>query len=330
MNKCQLELQNKRLKAKLDALLKQKEKTEFKLQFADVNVSFENVYDFKQEGWEKINLSLDDWNKVCNDFAIENAIASCDNYYVNDSRLKDAVGVLFSGGYDSVALTIYLLEKGFTVLPIALRFNGTYGTVLSVSCIKQLQKVYGQKLLPCYEFKTIFYGDGDTQLGQQSLCHFWMRFLPKEIKQNLSTICVGYNKDDFGTCVKEKLIDLYYSGMKAYIDFYCDIASIHEDSKNKHVPKIKYPLIQHTHSCNVDLVYSFTKEHSNLTLPCVACESPEYSLYKKDDDYRITIKPCGSCDKCGTDTAYKDVQSDFVRVLDFVNIKSNVDVIVKE
>lgn len=274
---------------------------------------------------EKISLSTDEWNNVCNDFAIENAIASCDDYFAKDSSLKDAVGVLFSGGYDSVALTIYLLEKGFTVLPVALRFNGTYETVLRVSCIKQLQKVYGQKLLPCYEFKTIFYGDGDTHLGQQSLCHFWMRFLPEEIKQNLSMICIGYNKDDFGTCAKEKLIDLYHSEMNVYINFYCDIASIHEDSKNKHVPKVKYPLIQNNHSCNVELVNSFTNEHNNLILPCVACGSLEYRLYKKGDNYRITIQPCGACDKCGTDSAYKDVKPDSIRVLDFVNLENNIN-----
>lgn len=41
MNKSQLELQNKRLKAKLDAILKQKENAGIKLQFADIKVSLE-------------------------------------------------------------------------------------------------------------------------------------------------------------------------------------------------------------------------------------------------------------------------------------------------
>lgn len=53
MNKSQLELQNKRLKAKLDAILKQKENAGIKLQFADIKVSLENVYDSNKDGWKR-------------------------------------------------------------------------------------------------------------------------------------------------------------------------------------------------------------------------------------------------------------------------------------
>lgn len=95
------------------------------------------------------------------------------SFLSNDVKVPDGtVGVLFSGGYDSTALMIFYLEKGFTVLPISFLFNGSKERIGRLATLSQLRKIYGEKLLPNYEFVTEFYGDGDTQVGQQSLCHF--------------------------------------------------------------------------------------------------------------------------------------------------------------
>ena len=55
----------------------------------------------------------------------------------NDVKVPDGtVGVLFSGGYDSTALMIFYLEKGFTVLPISFLFNGSKERIGRLATLK--------------------------------------------------------------------------------------------------------------------------------------------------------------------------------------------------
>lgn len=330
MLKSELEKENAELKAKIRRLeeeAKSKDKNEIdgiSMDFADVSASLVHKTEFKVNGWKKIELTRQQLENLCDKFYIR-GVTNLGMFNSCNSSLKGAVGVLFSGGYDSVALTIYLLEKGYTVMPIGMRFNGNAERVLRLCCLKQLQKVYGERLLPCYEFATVFYGDGNTSLAQQPLCHFWMRYLPIEIRRKLSMIAIGYNKTDFGSSIKEKLIDLYNISMKAEPKFYFSLTDVRNAEQDDVFPKIVYPLIENEHQYNGWLVNSFSDEYGGLIIPCVACANAEYALYQKRGKYRITIAPCGDkdCEKCGASTIYSGVKADYIRVLDFENVEPN-------
>lgn len=324
MLKSELEKENAELKTKIRQLeeeAKRKEQNvlaDNRTDFSDVTVSLVHKTEFKKHGWKRVELNNEELETFCDEFYIS-GVTNAGSYDICDPSLKGVVGVLFSGGYDSVALTIYLLETGHTVMPIGMRFNGNKERVLRLCCLKQLQKVYGQRLLPCYEFNTVFYGDGNASLAQQPLCHFWMRYLPIELRRKLSMIAIGYNKSDFGSGIKEKLTDLYIASMKAEPKFYFSLTDVRNAERDDVIPKIAYPLIENERQYNVWLVDSFSDNYNGVIIPCVSCSNADYALYQKRGKYRITITPCGDkdCEKCGASTVYSSVKADFIRVLDF-------------
>lgn len=138
-------------------------------------------------------------------------------------------------------------------------------------------------------------------------------------------IAIGYNKTDFGSSIKEKLVDLYNASMKAEPKFYFSLSDVRNAERDDIYPKITYPLIENEHQYNAWLVNSFSDDYNGLIVPCVACADAEYVLYQKRGKYRITITPCGDkdCEKCGASTIYSSVKADFIRVLDFENIESD-------
>ena len=76
--------------------------TGFKI--VDFKVSRKAKKSFRTSGWEKADgISHLSSNLLDNVFNVP----------------AGSIGLLFSGGYDSTALMIYYLEKGFTVLPIS-------------------------------------------------------------------------------------------------------------------------------------------------------------------------------------------------------------------
>lgn len=236
----------------------------------------------------------------------------------NDVKVPvGTVGVLFSGGYDSTALMIFYLEKGFTVLPISFLFNGSKERIGRLATLNQLRKIYGEKLLPNYEFVTEFYGDGDTQAGQQSLCHFWLRFLPDSIRNNLSKIVVGYNREDFGTLYEAELKELYKAGMKIKDYDYQSLNSIKYCTVEPIFPELIYPFKKQYHLSNIKIVNSF-EEQFNVALACSSCESMEVKYLFKDDVVRVVYAPCGTCHKCKNADEKTEAFVDFYRVVDLI------------
>lgn len=280
--------------------------------FSDVKVSFKKKKSFKLSGWEKLNFEYDDLNKLFGTFSLNLTLLS------NIEIPNETIGVLYSGGYDSTALMIYYLEKGFTVLPILLNFNGNMNKVIQVTCLHQLRKIYN-KLLPEYEFSTNFYGDGDTYFAQQKLCNFWVSFLPEHIKLKLSQICIAYNAHDFGTIISDKLETLYNAGMNCLLFNNQSINDIR--TTNFYFPKICYPFKTQTHLSNVLIVNDFMNRYS-LNLPCTSCETSniKWKIFKKKDSFKIIFCPCGSCDKCKDET-YIGTKVDEYRILDFENLE---------
>lgn len=255
--------------------------------FSDVNINRQEYKDIDLKGWKQIKPSKSIMN-------IYNETVLPTEYPLELLTSDNIIGVLFSGGYDSTALLIYYLERGYTVLPISLKFNGLDERATRVATLFQLKKIYKERLLPSYEFETNFYRDGYHYLGQQALCAFWPRFLHKEILDKLSTIAVGYNKTDLGTMFQKELKQLYLASMKLDFNY---VVSIKDFNKKLKIPKFEFPFIKQEHQENCSICYSFENEY-DLILPCYECEIPNFKYFKKDELLLVIATPDGQCTYC--------------------------------
>lgn len=278
-----------------------------------MNLEFNSV---KTERKEKKNICLKGWKKIS---LSDNELSNFKlvNSEINSFEIPLSHGVLFSGGYDSTALLIDLLEQSYSVLPIIFNFNG-YKTLLpKLAILNQLKERY-PFLLNCYIFNEIFYGDDNenNEFKQQYLCCSWVRHLPYEIRERLTSIDIAYNQLDQGFNLKDILTDLYNASMKL-LPF---VKTTVNDCKNwksteRFIPKLEFPFSKQTHEANVSIVKDFEKTY-NICIPCSSCECDEYSFYEKGSSLKVLFKPCGNCEKCKSDV-YKETDKDKYRVLTF-------------
>lgn len=208
---------------------------------------------------------------------LENRFSSEDDFGTFDNSNKK-VCVMFSGGYDSTALLIDNLEKGYEVYPIEILFNEEDGLIKKI-IIHELKKRYKRlhKLTTIANLLDTHNQSEFERVGwnQQPLCGFFCAFIPNYILKEVDEIQLAYVVGDAAISYLDNLKSIY----KNAIEF-----KMHRFK----IPELTFPFTKRLHEENVDLV----NEHN---LPCYAGDGTVYFKYgkkelKNSDKYYIVIE----------------------------------------
>lgn len=163
---------------------------------------------------DKINIRFDNekaaltkiirTNKDFNRFKVEKARKEIKFYSAGLEFLsvnKPAVGIVYSGGYDSNCMILRALKEGKIVRPIMFNFADDNNT--RIINLGILNKQFPRQILnPFWVDKNIMtVPDGCSEgygMGQQPVIHFWLGWLPDEIYEQLTEIQIGYIVGDLG------------------------------------------------------------------------------------------------------------------------------------
>ncbi len=194
------------------------------------------------------------------------------NTYDYITKYSDkVVCVLFSGGYDSTALIIDNLEKGYDVYPIEILFDSDLGRIVRLIILYKLRQKYGDRLHRLVSIADLkgFIDKGEFETrgwNQQPICAFYASFIPKDILRITSEVQIAYVCGDAAISFLDNLTNIYNST----IEFKC------YDFK---IPPLTFPFKKRTHYDNVDLVNKYD-------LPCCAGDNTQSANYL----YRDLVK----------------------------------------
>lgn len=189
-------------------------------------------------------------------------------------RSGKSYAIMFSGGYDSMALMINHLLAGDEVYPYFVGFDTGASSAdnrdLTNLAVDSLRYIYGDSL--CHPLQTVCYINHTSSMEgsrvQQALLSV-MASLLKMPKCKVEAIEIGF-------CVKDCAI----SFMKELKALYKATANVVYN--NRYVP-LKFPLYQIYHEENVDVCHKFEKAYG-VTLPIHRAEMFTETYYWSDKE----------------------------------------------
>lgn len=214
-----------------------------------------------------------------------------------EASISKSVCVMFSGGYDSTALIIENLKKGYHVYPVEVIFN-EYDHLIKLITLYQLKQIYQDKLHPLITLANTLDIKEATEFetrgwNQQPICGFYAAFIPAYILNKVSEIQIAYVVGDGAISYLDNLEMIY----KNTIEF---------KNHQFEVPKLTFPFKKRFHEDNVALVNEYN-------LPCYAGDNTQkFCCGKKetkkaisyyiciDDEVRDTLNKAGNINETYT------------------------------
>ena len=223
---------------------------------------------------------------------------------VGDKVDKNVIGVLFSGGKDSLLRVLELLEAGETVLPIMNSFN-THDPNMSIMNKLILIQLYwnvermklpGKLLLPItplfigFKFDDNWSGLSQQQINAMSLC-----FLGRDTLKTLKRIEFCLVMNDCSISFIDDIKRIYRDAMKFNsADF------MYHDK----IPPLAFPYIKYDKPAIYSKIFDFNERH-NIRLWAPSCESLEFKTLgvvesgTSNDKYLIiSSENCEKCSSC--------------------------------
>ena len=222
---------------------------------------------FESRGFKKVNVSFPSFK------------------YTTDNT--KAVGVVYSGGWDSTLLMVRNLEAGKLVQPIW--FNFANDEPLRHIGHLILKNRYGKFLLPPIDMGN-FYSSADFEnncCGQQAYIHFALGFLNIDSLMKLSEIQIGYVMNDDAI---------------SFLDELRKLTKTHFKIQHKAIVPVQYPLSQLSRG----EVHYEVSDKLKSSCPCISCERPEITWYINDEALFMLIGTCGDCISCRKDKMMED------------------------
>lgn len=192
--------------------------------------------------------------------------------------------IMFSGGYDSLALTLKHLEKGERValLSVCINPNDQYCAYLTSQILKK-----------CYPNKVFFYKifpnpigisvecEGTDGITQQPLCTFFASFMPQPVRETAKSLEFAFILNDDAISYLNEIKRLYTDSFK-----------FRNLRNGERYPPIKFPFIKTMHCENIEYVSSM-EERLGVIFPTFSAEWSDVSYYKNSTQ-SVTIINCSS------------------------------------
>lgn len=217
---------------------------------------------------------------------------------------KNVIGVLFSGGKDSLLRVLELLEAGETVLPIMNGFNTHDPNVSIMNKLILIQlywnvermKLPGKLMLPItplfigFKFDDNWSGLSQQQINVMSLC-----FLGRDTLKALKRIEFCLVMNDCSISFIDDIKRIYRDAMRFNsADF------LYHDK----IPPLVFPYIKYDKPAIYSKIFDFDERH-NVRFWAPSCESLEFKTFgivesgTSNDKYLIiSAEDCEKCSSC--------------------------------
>lgn len=251
------------------------------------------VFERGRQNFDSKVLSLQDTYKLSSSEPWKVEFDKLDSF---EERYFDckSYAVMFSGGFDSLALAIKHLENKERVYLLSVGFN-CYERCSAWLSAQILKLIYGKNNVKFIRLfgDIVLDGEGTPGLTQQPFCAFYATYMPDAVRRNIKAVECAYVQNDTAISYLQEISQIYNYSMK------CHMAT-------KSFPPMRFPMAKTEHWENINYVGQIENKY-NVMFPALSAYFIETKMLHSDNgDTAYIVKAKSNseehnktCDVCG-------------------------------